>query len=275
MTSQSSTAATTNVLWLSPEVLQWPARAEGGQQFENAFVRAPYKHWEHAERVCKAADTKLHRVDVVSALKRAIDFRIKRLNELYQFKRIPHLAKQDGIIEFLASVGVIRPLILEKILTIRNRIEHQDADPPNLNECLELVDFAWYFLRSTDELVRTSRDGYVLDPEEGFYESFYGITVRTGPRSNWNVDIAGWVPGEWVSDSKNEEWLRVEYTVRENPADVIARSSTNERGGIMRSVNQVSLIKHSQREKTDTWLIGKVKAPTEALQSIVARYFQS
>jgi hypothetical protein len=262
-------------VWLSTDILNWHARADGGTQYEEALVRAPYRHWEHADQLCKCASKELQLVDVVSALKRAIDFRIKRLNELYQFKRAPFLSKNTGAIDFLAQVGALRPMMLEKLLSIRNKIEHQDKNPPKLNECLELTDFTWYFLRSTDQLVRVVHDGYVLDPTEGFYETPYAITLKTGPRNDWDITVTGWVPGAWISAAPKEEWFQVKCTACEGPENIISRLSRKKQEmEILDTVREITLLQHSRRDKSDVWLIGRATAPAAIVQSVVARYFQ-
>ncbi|MFH1635688.1 MAG: hypothetical protein ABIG63_16980 [Chloroflexota bacterium] len=97
------------------------------------------------------AQTKFDRVDVISTLKRAVDIRIKDLNSKYQLRRMPLSNMPKRTTDVLATVGILRPLMVDKLMTIRNQVEHHDSDPPSLAQCSELVDFPWYFFRSTDD----------------------------------------------------------------------------------------------------------------------------
>ncbi|MFF0177018.1 hypothetical protein [Micromonospora profundi] len=46
------------------------------------------------------------------------------------------------------------PWWMRKVVS-RNTLEHEDAAPPDDDACLALSEFVWYFLRSTDPLLKT------------------------------------------------------------------------------------------------------------------------
>lgn len=58
--------------------------------------------------------------------------------------------------------------MLQDLMEIRNKIEHDDERPPRLKGCSEWLDMVWYFLRTTDDVVRTRTE------DLSFEESFKG-----------------------------------------------------------------------------------------------------
>jgi hypothetical protein len=88
----------------------------------------PYSHWRHAEELLDTASNEFQRTDIITTLKRAIDVRLRALSAAYEFKRIPLADLPQGQLEQLAYLGVLRPLLIGRLIEIRNRIEHEDVE---------------------------------------------------------------------------------------------------------------------------------------------------
>jgi len=123
-------------------------------RFRDPKWKRAYVIWSHANDILKVSNTDLFCIDAVSTLKRAIDHRIKLLFEIYRFKDIPIKEKPSGHYEILHHFGIIRSRMVKKLIEIRNKIEHEAAFPPDEEACRDYVELTWYFLRSTDFLVR-------------------------------------------------------------------------------------------------------------------------
>src|SRR5207247_1310376 len=80
--------------------------------------------------------------------------RVSTLRQLYDLKRLPLPDRPKEDLALLEYLGLIRPMMLEKLIAIRNAYEHEDAAPPDIAACRDFVDLIWYFLRSTDMWVR-------------------------------------------------------------------------------------------------------------------------
>jgi hypothetical protein len=263
-------------LWISSDILAWPASGDGGRRVESTSIRSPYKHWEHAARLAEGDPGELQRIDVIGALKRAVDFRLTRLNENYLFKSLPGVSASKGRLQLLQELGIVRPHMLQRLIEIRNRTEHQDLTPPSAGECRDLVDITWYFLRTTDELVRLVNDGFVLDPTEGFYDTPHAATIAIGPRHLWKATLTGWLPAAYVSLAPIAGWMHVEPQTMDTPAQIVTRLSTKQRsndfdGALLES----TIAEHRLREPSDLWIIGPIKGPPEILCELVKRYFMA
>jgi hypothetical protein len=184
-------------MWLSPAILEWESCVDSWVGFQDESWRRAYSIWLHAEHLLERSSTELFRVDAITTLKRAVDHRIRLLDEIYELGRIPIRDKPVGNLELLNYLGIVRPRMVQRLIEIRNAVEHQDADPPNEEACLDFLEFTWYFLRSTDLLVRRPIQSIALDPPEDEPESkYYGAGIEFNPEEGWIPRLTAWVvPG--------------------------------------------------------------------------------
>ena len=108
----------------------------------------------------------------------------------------------------MAHFGFIRPLMLSKILEVRNLIEHHDQPPPKYERCLELLEFTWYFLRSTDNICRSIIENFSLETE--IEASEYDILLETGKKYDWKLNIkSGIIHNSFLSMFNVGNWIEV------------------------------------------------------------------
>jgi len=196
-------------MWISPKVLNWFPKNSGGYcNNEDECVRA-YEIWKHADIILSKENDSFHLIDAVCALKRSMSNRLTVLNSLYNFKSIPIGEKPKKIIEQLAFLDIIRPLILKKLIEIRNLIEHEDAAPPDLNTCRELSDIVWYFLKTTDRLVHLVADSFELWNNYDYDDINYLVNVEISVQTDWSISIEGCIPHEFVSIDYINGWIEV------------------------------------------------------------------
>ncbi|HET9227846.1 MAG TPA: hypothetical protein VFR31_14320, partial [Thermoanaerobaculia bacterium] len=136
--------------YLSPDFLTWPIKPEDFDLWNSGQSEdRSYALWSHSQSLLCDAPTREHRADSIANLKRAIYQRVTALNDLYGFKEIPGLQQSRQVLEVMAGLGLVRPILLRSIIDLRNQIEHEDQMPPDESRCKEWVEFVWYFLRST------------------------------------------------------------------------------------------------------------------------------
>jgi|CXWL01.1.fsa_nt_gi hypothetical protein len=176
-------------LWLSPEVLAWLPFVETWTSHEGIAWRRPYDHWGHAEGLLRDVKTEFHRTDVIVSLKRSVDGRVRALNEACHFRKAPFPDLPEGRLEQLAFFGIVQPALLGRLLDIRNRVEHQDAEPPTIAACADFIDMVWYFLRSTDFLVRRAMIELRLDRDAGMELNPYKVTINWERRDDWALSV--------------------------------------------------------------------------------------
>jgi hypothetical protein len=195
-------------IWLTPELLQWSTFASGLLPNDSTPWARTYELLGHAEKRLKEARTDDDRADVVSILRRVLNHRLEKFKSIY-LKKIILPTKPKGTIEQLEFFGIAKRGMVHKLLNIRNQIEYNDKRPPKAETCAELVEFMWYFLRSTDI--------YISNPIDDFEMQNYDINGKTashcslnfGPKNNWNNSFYGWFEDVDISFEAKPNWLRL------------------------------------------------------------------
>lgn len=108
-------------------------------------------------------------------MKRSLNHRLQLIEKTYHLKTIYFKDKPKGYLELLEKYNIVRPLLMKKLLTIRNEIEHEDSNPPEIERCKELVDIMWYFLKSTDSIVQIKKESICFDLYNDGVETQYGF----------------------------------------------------------------------------------------------------
>lgn len=255
--------------WITPEIFKWEWRAEASAIYSGDEWRRPYAHWQHAEGRLQDASSEFTRTDIVTTLKRALDHRFRALMALYDLKAIPVRDKPDGYYELMEWAGMIRPKMTARLIDVRNAVEHADAPPPEVAECEVFVEFAWYFLRSTDRWVRASIDGIEIEPtgieQDPSLPWPYGCRLRLGPDQGWAPKVDGRFRPEWVSESAQDGWLTINASKVESGTEMIAWAET--------SPHVPYRMAETVIEPSDLFISGEVRGPAPHLQEIVRRYF--
>jgi hypothetical protein len=148
---------------------------------------------EHAVSLIDAEASEFKIADAIMNLKRAINVRLKLLDELYQFSYVGALKKM-GALERLEAVGLAKPFLIKQLFELRNDIEHNDASPPPLSRVKELLDITWYFLRSTDSAASNySRTLIFESPDNVDDQSDLWLEVEPFSAESNEIKIRGWL----------------------------------------------------------------------------------
>lgn len=258
------------VVFLKPTFLQWFQETETWSLCEKRDNKRAFEIWSHAYVVLQRAQSEFDRTEIISCLKRSVDHRIRRLNEAYHLKRMPGVKADTGILERLEILGVIRPAMLNRLLTIRNAIEHQDAAPPPLETCADLVEFAWYFLRTTDRLALqlVERLSYnITDDSDDFSRISVSSRLTTG--KEWLIELGGWVPEvEFSAQETAQHLLRIECEKTMTFAQFKTRHKWDEGQPLMKEF-------HGTRADTDVMFQGILIGPESTKLQIVRDHFDA
>ena len=252
--------------WLTSEIFNWvtsvgTANVSRGREWFRA-----YDIWEHADLILQQTCTDLNLIDAITNLKRAVDHRLRLLDKLYKFKKIPMKEKPSDLLKILNYMDIVRPIMVEKLFQIRNAVEHEDASPPNCEVCVVFSEFVWYFLRSTDNLVREIVLNFNLYPAESEI-NLYSVECGMGIEHGWNPTIGGWVPSQLISDESREGWLRITGEEFERLSDYL--------GNTQESVSdQHDQIENKSRESEVTYFKGQIRGPAECLKKLIQLYFK-
>lgn len=122
-----------------------------------------YELIEHAYELMEKKD-KMYYADAITNLRKAVNYRVSLLFDNLGIEKLNF----DGLgetkkLEKLEALGIVKPLLINKLLFIRNEIEYRDMLPPDKNECEELIDIVWYFYKSTDRYCNVQPDEYLID----------------------------------------------------------------------------------------------------------------
>lgn len=144
----------TRRVWVPARFLGWDYDTYGTDELDPAGLERAYSIWGHANDKLNGDCTEFDRIDVVTTLKRSVTQRVSALKKAYGFNLLPLAGKPKRDLDILHRLGLIRPLMLRSLIEIRNALEHEDVTPPDHKDCLALTEFVWYFLKSTDPLLR-------------------------------------------------------------------------------------------------------------------------
>ncbi len=252
-------------IWLSNTVLSWLPHLTGWSTKASKNLLRPYTHWEHAQKLSSSEANQFIRIDIVTTLKRSVDIRIRNLNDIYQFRTIQVLKKEKSLVEILSQLEIVRPMMISKLNRIRNTIEHQDKAPPSYDECVELIDFTWYFLRSTDKLIQQIPGGVIYDPEGGDYVTPYGVSFNVRIDQDWQVEVTGWVENYMISSEEKLNWLLIECEDCCSAEELFARKK-----GWSGYLDD-----HKDKKLSDMHFTGKFSGPPELMKEFLIHYFRA
>ena len=246
-------------------ILNWGAHSESATIADDNWQR-PYLLWEHANKILETNKGAFHLIDAITTLKRSVDYRIKDLNEKYKLKRIsPHLKKKNTI-EKLAEFSVIKPLMLSKLIEIRNNIEHNEAAPPEHPLCLELLEFVWYFLRSTDYLCSHISQSLILNFNNDF-ECPYWLSFRPDIVNNWTLNFNGCIKSEWVSKNELTDFFEVQLFEEKTVELFLSNLPEDESATFIRKY-------HSNKSLEDL-IVNGVVVDDAARMKLITKYFEN
>lgn len=242
-------------VWLCDSVLDWDAEIQSyGYTDSEDHLRA-YKLWEHAEALLTGDANEFNRVDILSNLKRCLNQRLKFIEKVYSLKKITLSNSPKGYLEYLESLGLVRPYMLKQLMLIRNDIEHNDAPPPNVERCRELLDLIWYFLKSTDSFVFWYKNSFILRYlTNECNETQYWLSLDIDFKLDHAITIKGWVPEALLSKEEKQGFTLVE---------LIDFGSKQERWGGSES--------HTDKLNNDFWINGILK-PSEKIRLNVVKH---
>ncbi|WP_046180885.1 hypothetical protein [Domibacillus tundrae] len=197
-------------VWISNEVFNWRCYSNGGGFVDSEKWKRAYYIWEYAKNLIENASSDFQLADGVANLKRSLNQRLQLIEEIYNFRSISNVNKQKRYLELLEAFGIVRPLFMKKLMLVRNDIEHNDAKPPNVDRCLELLDVVWYFLRSTDFIVQLRRYEATFDKldSEG-YETQYSFSLNVDHAAEKLYKISGWFPTDYISEEFQNDYVEV------------------------------------------------------------------
>jgi hypothetical protein len=213
----------TQRIWLEPSWLTWENHQMSSKPLDREKAKRAYEIHEHASNRLAHGATKLDRVDAITSLKRAVTQRVQVLKEAYElgWLSIPNKPKRD--LELVAYLGIVRPLMLRRLIEIRNLLEHEDSDPPSSEDCEIFADFVWYFLRSTDVLAHRRLTRFTLVPQEHGHHvgldgqevrlNYYGSRQLVDPRpGSPTLNIIAYLPKTSIAYQSRPDWVEVQGT---------------------------------------------------------------
>lgn len=138
--------------------------------------------------------------------------------------------------------------MMGKLYDLRNAIEHRDDDPPDRSRCEELLEFTWYFLRSTDTLAQSKTAVLDFGDDEHPQRSAqsYGLAVEFPHNGRDAIQLTGWLPAAHLSVDHEPGFWKVNLKTCETKADFVKR--------VNRPRKELSHI--SRFQKRDAFVVG-------------------
>lgn len=235
-------------MYLDNRVLRWQVDIQSQNIIDKKIVARASELHDRAERHLNSDMSRDARADCLVTLKRALNQRLKAIEEIYQFKKISIPNKPNGYLEILEKFGLVRPILLKKLMTVRNDIEHEDIKPPSYNQCKEYVDVVWYFLKSTTQIVSFKTTSIIFNKIDAKgRETQYWISLEIKESGFDSVEISGWVPKSYIK-SKADEGNLLELDI----IDIGTKEERWAKGNLVSS----KAIYHDDKKPSDTWIRG-------------------
>lgn len=192
--------------FISQEIFNWN-NISSTEHYNGENIKECYDYLNHAESLIVDFKDKFHIQDSIRNLKIVVDKRIKQIERVYDFKS--YFPKQH-ILETYKRLGIIKGLVIRKLFTIRNDIEHNELDYSDIEQCHDLLDTVWYFLKSTDELVYTANTGIELSKEESSANEEIWVGIDMDSSKMKVVEIRGRVNKEFLFNESFESAIEIE-----------------------------------------------------------------
>ena len=252
---------TVTPVWIDPGWLSWLCTEEDRNYVEDNGAARPYENHQHACDRLAGDPNNLDRVDAIMALRRAVGLRVKALMEKYKLRELPIGLKLKDL-ELLSYFGIIRPFMLKRLIDLRNSVEHDNTSPPPTDDCLMFTDLIWYFLRSTDRLVKSAPRGLQFWHTPNWrhrdeWDDNANVWLRfSGPLSE-PPEILATLYEFYYSYELKADWIRVEATNIEK-YELLADGENGEKD-----------------EDWDPWMkiAGKISGTEEQMRLIYQAYF--
>ncbi|MDH2429275.1 hypothetical protein [Sphaerisporangium sp. TRM90804] len=157
-----------------------------------------------------SSDTGLYnRIDGILALKRAMRARLEHLAEELNLRAMP-VDDAGNWLNTLEQLGIIRQRMLRKLNKLRNSVEHDDAEPPDWEQCSDLEEVLWYFLKVTESYLRPPVDLELEGPplaNSTDNDSHLGYKVSYTPFAIEAFSVR--INGDLTSASPVKGWIEV------------------------------------------------------------------
>ena len=233
---------------------------ESSTDFTSRSWKRSYELWSHAEQILTKPTTEFERANVIMSLRKAIDRRVRLLDERYSFRAIPVRNKPLDKLALLEFVGVVRPRMLQELIAIRNAVEHDDVTPPDHESCEVFLEFTWYFLRSTDMITQRVSDRITFtDAQNGCW-----VELGINPPDRWLPLLRGWVPAALISHESRDGWLALRIKRIETRGTELSRLQEEESDGTGLG-----------NRTCDRFFEAEVRGPADGLQKIYNLYFET
>jgi hypothetical protein len=255
-------------MWIDSSILHWSSNKEATIVYGKDERKRAYEILAHAEGILANPATPLHLVDALTTMKRALDHRVRLLNDRYVFEKIPLAGKPKRSFEVFAYFGIMKPRMVSQLIQIRNKLEHEDAEPPALDRCQEFAELVWYFLRSTDSLIRERVDRFSLQPsfEDPLSKARrYELQISAEGGNGWEFELEGWLPSSMYSLTLYPQWFEIDAP--------FCRTVQELTDGSVDSPAFMDHIKQKRYELDDVHFQGLVKGPPDLLRRLYQMYF--
>ena len=198
--------------WLNPTFINWETGSLCWDPQDYYYIKRPYELLSHVSSILKQHHSELHCSDVIAWLKRALFLRVKTINTLYNFKQLPN--KKLNLLEQLAALDIIKPIMLKQLIKIRNNIEHNDAKPPSHSRCEEFWEYMWYFLKATDSLVSKVFNDFEFIGDDDDY--FIGLEIKFSPICL--IKLRGRIAPDFIAETSVSNWYIITATKETEPS---------------------------------------------------------
>ncbi|MGD0706651.1 MAG: hypothetical protein ABSA02_43085 [Trebonia sp.] len=200
-------------LWLRADCMEWVIFAGSGVSTDGrgdplgVRAEASYSHASYRIEQCAAP---YDRSDAILALKRSLRARLEHLDSVLGLATIP---TGEGVdpndwLGKLEALGIIKKGMLRRLNRLRNAIEHDGAEPPDIDECKDYQEMMWYFLKVTTPYLRPPMDEELM-PDDSDDPQNFTCYISYKP---FALTVHGTFAEDYLSPAREQDWLEIVAT---------------------------------------------------------------
>lgn len=109
----------------------------------------------------------------------------------------------------MEKIDIVKPIMRDKLGEIRNDVVHGLHDKRRTKlECVQLVEFVWYFLRSTDQFAARIPEQIQFDGPDAYEPGHSWIELEKAD-SDWKLQLRGKLDINQCSFHETLGWIRL------------------------------------------------------------------
>ncbi|HHU53050.1 MAG TPA: hypothetical protein GXZ43_03080 [Clostridiaceae bacterium] len=219
-----------NQIWVSYTFFEDSMTSSLINKVKRNSLEDAYVIWEEANKTILNSGDNIEKLNQgFLSLKRAFNVTSKSLKENLGINEIHYTGKKSNkkFLDVLEHFEIIKTITIEKYLTLRNLIEHDNKEPPSREDCLSLSEYIWNYIRNSASILKNFIECFCFSPltnEKGTLEFSYVISNKRGVFTP-HLNVTACINRKYISFIRLDDTIEIDniclISKYENDSDLI------------------------------------------------------